>query len=495
MTGPYQISPTSMTSYAQGGGYRATIESIDDPEKRGRVQVRIFGYQDDKGLIPKENLEWIHVVSGFSQIPGSSGSHGFYPGAQVLIGDHGTERYVIGAIPGFDGEKRLASDPGQLDNSDNVKPDTSPKQRGEGDKKDVSFSRNSPGLIDGVKGLTQYFEYGNWPSMIKKIDSYVRGKGAPPAPYGKGDQAKLDKLKSIGFDKTAPGSDVLNVINALDGNLSGAFQAAVQIIQNLRMSGFGNGMEQVGAGAFQSAVNQYDSKFGSTLSLDFIELIPIVINAGIEVQSIKSIDWYSVYDSGRISFLTNVLFDQRFNTDISVLRIIEYNTSVSERIGVAHLEFCQSYKDEYKNQCAIALTSLLNMLVDVAQTQPDVVSIVAIFGGTDSFVRLANNILRAGNYLGVDLETISNMMFGAVKLALTNNLPQVASAKSQASTNSSGMNVMSLLNIFMGNSVASSEIMSGMKKMESLAKIALKYEGADDPEHPRNNKPVKRFGD
>ena len=41
--------------------YYGRVESIDDPHNRNRCQIRMFGYEDDKGNIPNNKLEWMHA--------------------------------------------------------------------------------------------------------------------------------------------------------------------------------------------------------------------------------------------------------------------------------------------------------------------------------------------------------------------------------------------------------------------------------------------------
>lgn len=47
-------------SYGQGAGRYVLVKAVnrDDPEQSGRVQCRVFGWQEDKGLIPDEDLIW-----------------------------------------------------------------------------------------------------------------------------------------------------------------------------------------------------------------------------------------------------------------------------------------------------------------------------------------------------------------------------------------------------------------------------------------------------
>lgn len=485
---PQQTGPWSSGSYAHGGSFRGRIESIDDPEKRNRVQVRVFGYQDDKSSIPKEKLEWIHVLSGTSQIPGSTSSHGFYPGAEVVITDTGTERYVAGAVPGFDGEKRLKNEP-SIDTSENQKPDVSVKQRGEGDKKDVGFARSSPGLVNSIRGLTQYFNYDAWPSLIKKLDDYARGKGAPPAPYGKGDQAKLDQLKSIGLDKTSPGSDILNVINGLDGNASGAFKAAISIIQNLRNNGFDIAKNVIGQGPLDQAHEQFNQVFGLALTNDLVELIVALNAANKQVNQLKPNDLLLFIRNGEGQKVINLLSDQRLACNIDKLQTINNGVVIIANLTTSTaIEFTKQFKDEFNVQLNIAYTSLVALIVALASQYQTVEEIVTFFGGVENFKKLALSIYEIAVFLGIPKSTIYAMLAGAVGAALNNTLV-ISSSQQQSNQN------MSTLNMFMGNSVALQEIMSGNKIMESLSKIKLKYEGASDPEHPRNNKPVKKFRD
>lgn len=489
--------PTATSSYAQFGLLRGRIESIDDPEKRNRVQIRVFGYQDDKANIPNEKLEWIHVLSQSAQIPGAASSHKYYPGSDVYIMDSGNERHVLGALPGFDGEKRLNNQNSEVDTSENKKPDLSVKQRGDGDKKDVFLARSSPGLVEGVQGLKKYFNYGQFSSMIKKFDSYARGKGEPPAPYGKGTQAKLDQLKSIGLDKLVQGSDLLSVINKLDGNLSGAFKAAIQIIKNLRNNGFDIVKNIIDAGALSQADSQYNNTFGLSINTELISLLEALLNFKKLLDNLEAKDLYSFASSGEIDTVIGILQNQhlQINTEsLTSIKIIIISSNGNHSIDF-YIDLLNSLKNVFNEILLLGQSQIISLINDIGNLGGDANGVVVLFGGPQTFTDIAKTIFSVGTVIGIPKDSINNMLFGAVGLALTNNLPIQFNNMINSPKNNDLNRIIGLLNTFMGNNNAINEIMSGLKNMEPLSKIKLKYEGSYNPEHPRNNKPVKKFSD
>lgn len=81
------------------------IEDIKDPEKIGRVKVRVFGIHDkNKSKVPTENLPWMMCVqSGYSQIDGYGISNRYLQGSMVLcvIFNDYQNGIVIGAINNY----------------------------------------------------------------------------------------------------------------------------------------------------------------------------------------------------------------------------------------------------------------------------------------------------------------------------------------------------------------------------------------------------------
>lgn len=81
------------------------VESIDDPEKLGRVQVRVFGqHTSNKGKIPTESLRWFQtVISGQPGVSGLGNSPYYVNGSQVFgyFFDDNQNGIVVGSVPGF----------------------------------------------------------------------------------------------------------------------------------------------------------------------------------------------------------------------------------------------------------------------------------------------------------------------------------------------------------------------------------------------------------
>jgi len=59
-TAPFTPFDPPNYSYGGGGGRQLIMTVVNrmDPEEAGRVQVRVFGWQNDKGNIPDEQLLW-----------------------------------------------------------------------------------------------------------------------------------------------------------------------------------------------------------------------------------------------------------------------------------------------------------------------------------------------------------------------------------------------------------------------------------------------------
>ena len=85
--------------------YDAVVESIDDPLKLDRVQVRVFGkHTDNKSHIPTESLPWARVLGSGASVSGIGHSgHRYLPGTWVIVAFRDAEEqlpFVIGSYPG-----------------------------------------------------------------------------------------------------------------------------------------------------------------------------------------------------------------------------------------------------------------------------------------------------------------------------------------------------------------------------------------------------------
>jgi hypothetical protein len=74
--------------YGRGKGneWMGEVRSIEDPTDSGKVQVRIFGHEDDLQKNPDEKLRWAEVAypTTAGQVPGSSTMHGLMQGSKVV---------------------------------------------------------------------------------------------------------------------------------------------------------------------------------------------------------------------------------------------------------------------------------------------------------------------------------------------------------------------------------------------------------------------------
>lgn len=76
---------------------RGLIVNIQDPEKAGRVQVRITGHHDDEQMIPDEKLPWIKVSNPTTtaSLQTSTTTHGLLPGTMVALQQFGDQDWLI----------------------------------------------------------------------------------------------------------------------------------------------------------------------------------------------------------------------------------------------------------------------------------------------------------------------------------------------------------------------------------------------------------------
>jgi hypothetical protein len=99
---PYAINKTTG---AQGTPTaQALVVDIMDPEKTGRVKIRVVGHMDDQQAIPDDKLPWVKVGGGTdtAQMQGSSKTNGLLPGSMVSVegtGQAGSEYSIKHALP------------------------------------------------------------------------------------------------------------------------------------------------------------------------------------------------------------------------------------------------------------------------------------------------------------------------------------------------------------------------------------------------------------
>ena len=223
-----------------------------------------------------------------------------------MILEIGTERYILGSVPGFDSKKKLQQNSDNADSSSDEHPDVPNNQiaKDQYAEKTNSTIRASEGIMHDNYGLTYqgnkpgYFDYGPWDSYIRKAYPYAIGKGDKPAPWGQGTQARYPDQKSIGFDKNKHGSDVLDIIKQKDGNESGAIKQSIDIAKALIKNGFGTSNQVIGAPLQQMADQEFTKFFGNQLHNDILGMLQSMQQVKNQVAGDSPDSWYdSVVDN------------------------------------------------------------------------------------------------------------------------------------------------------------------------------------------------------
>lgn len=483
---PVGIGPWSSGSLGQSGQFSGEIVSIDDPLRRNRVQVRVFGYQDDKGTIPDDKLEWIHVAVGDSQLAGAGSTHMYYPGAKVLLQQIGTELSLIGALAGFDSDNRnsTSADPSGSGQAPDVPKQVQGQSQG--------GSLGGPGRVSPGQGK-DVVNLGRDPQVDQKFqkpderETYDYAKTT--APFDKGTRSKFPNMKSIGIDKLMRGSDVLDVIKGMDGNESGAIKQALDIIKNLRMNGFGTSKDVIGAGLLSQAAGQFVSDFGGAPVIDLGPLLHELAICARIMQGMNRDTLRALINDGSINRCITSLSPATLAVDQSVLTgMIQTESGAQLASGSFDLTaFAASLQDLFKTGVHQALASAISQLNQLAQQSggtPD--ALVALFGDPASFVTLATDLTTIAAYAGIGQSAIAQAGLGAIGMVLSGGLSTAAQLASQGNSGGGSnplSSITSLMNQFMGNPVAMSEMQSGQLNPQSLLQIPLKYvkKNTNDP--------------
>ena len=492
MTGNSQERFGSNRAYGYGGQKTGTIVSIKDPENRGRVQVRFHGYNDAQG-VDKDGLEWVHCGGQNSQIAGHTATHPYYAGTQVEM--HGTdgEHQVTGARAGFDSEKRLSGeDPPQLDTSENTKPDLPNIVRGD---KQTSV-RGSPGLQPSADyGATKYFSYGSWSSMFQHMYPYSLGTGGNVSPYGQGQKAKMHQLKSVGTMAMQHGSDVLDTVDGMDDNFSGAFKPATKIIRNLRNNGYGNGIEQQGGQQIGQAEGVFNGAFGTNsnnanfMVQSLIALIQSLIKAVQFENSLTTTNLYSEANNFGIMItpcqntLLNISPDLVTNLQNDLNQLLAGGGGLPTAFYQSILTDINTNFSQAMSQGSLNLLTLLNNATSDSNGIPlPLNQIVYILGGTTLCTTLAQNLLTFDNLVGIPQSVTYATCGGVIGLAILgklNSLPLYTPANTAPPQSTDSAQSPASMSKWTGNMIAMGELMSGQLNNNFLTGIQKKYQDAD----------------
>lgn len=469
----------SAGSYATTGVFQGEIISINDPLRRNRVQVRIFGYQDDRGTIPDDKLAWYGVSQQNSQLQGAGSSHNYYPGAKVMLTAMGTSFVVTGAMAGFDSDKRK-NDKGGSGQSE--QPDSPRSTQGEG--KQSAQAKDGEG-----KDVTQQKRD---PKVDKPLGEPDERKAyedsREKAPFDKGKKHLFGDLKSIGIEAMKRGEDVLDKIKGMDGNVSGAIKPAIDIIKNLRKNGFGDSSQTIGDGNVMAAANQFQQDFGAGAAIDVLSILQ-------ELQ----ICWRIVADltassaKGSAQAPVNLrvvrsLTPAAFRVSPTLIDELTEHQTTLEAWGSTQppTQAWESFRTRFLDGAHQAAQAVAQYLDDLAEVAGGAGGLISMFTSPQAFDEVASILSALGVSLGLgDMRAAGD---GAVGLARSGQSAQAAASGGGAAKNII-QQASALVNMFQGNQIALGEMKSGQIDPTSLLKIAIKYA------KKRVNDPQKKFVD
>lgn len=463
--------PWSSGSYGFAGLMKGEIFSINDPLNSNRVQVRIEGYQHDKGTIPDDKLPWIRVMGHDSQLKGAGSTHNYYPKAKVLVTMVGTEMLVIGATGGFDSATR-GDEP---DTGNSKEPDMPKQAQGQG----KTLAKASSGTGDDKFNHELDPKTDKRFSKPKEKDAYDDAK--QKAPFDKGKPAKFPDLKSIGIDKLVHGEDVLEKIKGMDGNASGAVKAALDIIKNLRKNGFGTSKDTIGSGPISQAANQFASDFGAQPAIDILALLKELAACYRILRDATKLTIRPLILDGTGTRILSSLRPTIFNVGQDVTdRMYQDTVNIAASTTQDPTVYLEALRSDFMNGVLQAVSAVAEYLNDLAAQAGSAGAFIAMFKDPQNFCDLCNELAALGQQIGIDPNSFKPVGMGAVGTALNSGVTGVAQASAgQGGGGGSGQNpiqqITAALNMFQNNPIALGEMKSGQIDPTSLLKIPLKY--------------------
>jgi hypothetical protein len=219
------------------------VVNIADPLNSGRVQVRMVGYEDNKGTVPDDMLIWYDTDIQGHQIKGVGASHRYSVGSTVKMENSGGKWTVVGAGTGS-GDPKSNSD--EIDTKDGGYP--------------KGARKSSPGLIDvklNVKGVDLLSD------LRDKVKFDAKSLLQYAADESNGSAAKFKDLPNIGSFLADGRNNATNFIKGLDpSNLSGAISQGLNVVNNFLNSPLGPLSSMLGSTALGGMLSQIQSSFG-----------------------------------------------------------------------------------------------------------------------------------------------------------------------------------------------------------------------------------------
>lgn len=265
---PYSVSQTVGAQAGQSN--RALVVNIMDPQKSGRVQIRVVGHHDDEQKIPDDKLPWVKVRNATStpSLQTATTTHGLLPGSMVTceaMGLGGQDWLITGTIPND-----------RKDDQQTIHPAT----QGKGDT-DNSHTNDQRSIVGDStyawhRSLKEVFESKTTKEARKQRDqagrksrrsaepiAEARDKSAIPQTYGIRTTSKDPKGGTIGVFKFQ-GKDPQAFIQQTIQNASAVVPNALSALQSLKkVSGNPTSVESIGISNYTSILSQLSKWFKS----------------------------------------------------------------------------------------------------------------------------------------------------------------------------------------------------------------------------------------
>ncbi len=452
-----------------GGLVPGEIVSINSPDNS--VQVRIFGYHDG---VENEKLPWIKVLGQHSGLAGATSTHPYYPKSRVMLSTSGAEFFVVGSLTGYDSDKAQA-DPNNADNSDNTDPNIPYQTRGpqgQGNRS-VPAGQGSDQTSKGTRNVTKTDQpYSK--DEPQKIFDYAK----QIAPFTMGKQSKFPDLKSIGIPLLSKGSNVLDTIDSMDGNVSGAIKASTKIIKNMEQGGFGDALSLLnggggGGGAASQGTAQVADSFGN-ISLQALLQALLALLAAYALVRAASVSTASADLATVPIALGYSTFQVDAETQTAVLDDV---AALDTSVGTTKTALVAQLQDDFQagfNQAIPNAIAYINGIVTQAGT-----AAILVQGTTDqeSLNSLLSSLQSAASAAGLPASAITAIGGGQVGQLITGGMSAVQSLMAQASGALAQIQSMAQnMNTFGSEINAMSEIMGGPASVqETLTGITQKW--------------------
>lgn len=444
----------------------AEIVSVNSPDNS--VQVRLHGYQDDQGLIPDSALQWVKVLGQHSGLAGSTGTHPYFPGAKVMVGVSGQQLFVMGSITGYDSDQTKGKT--GADNSDNTDPNTPRQVRGPKgpSSRDVPSGEGSDQTSKGTRNVSKTDSQYDKESPQKVYD-YAKGT----SPFEKGKPAKFPDLMSIGIEKLVQGSNVLDVIDQMDGNVSGAIKASTKIIRSMQQSGFGDALSMMGSGASEGTA-QVAQDFGN---IQLQELLQALLALRAAYQAVQALAPKS--DPSTLSGVPGSLTYQTFNVDLAIQTAVQDDVDAfGSSSGSALDAIVTTLKADFQAGFNQAVANVIAYVTQLLAAHGTAGLVVGLNNSGDQLQQFIGALQAVSTAAGIGPGTLQSMANGVLSQVISGGGVQAIQSlvQSVAGQAQQLQSMMQNLNTFGAEPNALSEIMGGGASIqETLTGITMKF--------------------